>query len=78
MSTRNVAMVALSFETLGRLMNLPKGQTVVRAEYDISRDGIRVLIEGEGLPGVPSGCHAMEIRPNERTVERTELDWTRG
>jgi hypothetical protein len=73
---RNIAFVDVSFEMLSRMMSLPEGQNVVRAEYSLPDDCIRVLIEGKGLPATPSGCPAMRILPSLREVRRMELDWS--
>jgi hypothetical protein len=73
--TRNVAVVLLNFDTLSMLLGLPEGQRVVRAEYAIEWDGLRVLIEGKGLPEIPYGAPAMSVRPTFREVKRLEVDW---
>jgi hypothetical protein len=72
---RNLAVVELDFATIGKLLQLPKGQAVCRAEYDIARDSLRILIEGDGLPGIPPSCTAMTIRPIVSEVARLEFSW---
>ena len=73
--TRNMAVVTIDFQTLGSLLNLPSGQEVVRAEYDIRNDSLRVLVEGKGLPCIPHGCSAMEVRPIFHEVKRIDVAW---
>jgi hypothetical protein len=73
---RKAAVVDLDFHTLSRLLSLPEGQRVARAEYDICTDSLRVLIEGEGLPELPAGCPAYTLRPVMQEVRRVEIDWS--
>jgi hypothetical protein len=78
MNERNVAVAELSFDTLTRLLGLPEGQRVARAEYSIERDCLRLLLEGPGLPLIPQGCPAMTLSYGMREVKRLELDWDVG
>lgn len=74
--SRNVAVTTLSFDALSRLMNIPDGQHIVRAEYAIELDCLRILIEGDGLPATSPGCPAQEIYPAVKNRTVTEFEWS--